>query len=254
MIGDLISAGVKLFAGHQTQKAQEESNRIAMENAAVNRKMQQEFAENSIRWKVEDARRAGIHPLYALGANTVSFSPVSVGHVPETGLASGVASMGQDISRALHATRTGPERASAVLDTAQQLQLENAGLQNELLRTQIMKMKSQVGPALPDLDTKKDGITTTEETRGLQMWEGQPVVTTPRKEATQDAVSKEYGDEGLAQVPGNIRIARDWMQSNGYTFTPAGLAKAVSDGWISWNSSLAQELIGLWHGKRFGRR
>lgn len=32
--------------------------------------LQKDFANNSIQWKVADARKAGIHPLYALGAST----------------------------------------------------------------------------------------------------------------------------------------------------------------------------------------
>lgn len=35
-----------------------------------NRNFQREFAQNGISWKVADAKRAGIHPLYALGAST----------------------------------------------------------------------------------------------------------------------------------------------------------------------------------------
>lgn len=35
--------------------------------------------KNSIQWRVEDAKKAGIHPLAALGAPVASYSPVSVG-------------------------------------------------------------------------------------------------------------------------------------------------------------------------------
>ncbi len=33
--------------------------------------------KNGIQWRVEDAKKAGLHPLYALGANTASYTPVS---------------------------------------------------------------------------------------------------------------------------------------------------------------------------------
>lgn len=36
-----------------------------------NERIQKEFAQNGVRWKVEDARRAGIHPLAALGMPAV---------------------------------------------------------------------------------------------------------------------------------------------------------------------------------------
>ena len=43
---------------------------IASNNANKQYEMQKEFAQNGIRWKVADAKAAGIHPLAALGAQT----------------------------------------------------------------------------------------------------------------------------------------------------------------------------------------
>lgn len=40
---------------------------------------QREFAQNALSWRVADAKRAGIHPLFALGANVSSGQPVVVG-------------------------------------------------------------------------------------------------------------------------------------------------------------------------------
>lgn len=125
----LIGAGIDWFTGRQA--------------AGDNANLQREFAQNGIRWRVEDAQRAGIHPLYALGAQTHQASPVHVG--------TNFAAAGQDFSRAMEATRTGPERVNAQL---QALTLERAGLENELLRSQIAGSKAallrQVGPAMPD--------------------------------------------------------------------------------------------------------
>ena len=44
--------------------------------AEKNMAQQERFARQGIRWRVEDARAAGLHPLYAIGANTTQFSPV----------------------------------------------------------------------------------------------------------------------------------------------------------------------------------
>ena len=57
-----------------------------------------EFARHSIKWKVADAKEAGINPLVALGAATHSFSPSMVGG--EDAVGGALKSMGQDISRA----------------------------------------------------------------------------------------------------------------------------------------------------------
>lgn len=39
---------------------------------------QREFAQKGIQWRVADAKAAGVHPLYAMGAQLPSFNPVSV--------------------------------------------------------------------------------------------------------------------------------------------------------------------------------
>lgn len=109
--------------------------------------LQKEFAKKAIRWKVADAQKAGIHPLYALGANTVSYSPSSVGDIGPN-----LAEMGNSIDRAMSATST---QGGRVIDASlEKLALERAGLENELLRTNIANARSagarsQVGPPMP---------------------------------------------------------------------------------------------------------
>ena len=67
---------------------------------------QREFAQQGIRWRVEDAKRAGINPLAALGANIPTGQPVVVG----TDFGSTMGKMGQDISRAVSSGLTRYER------------------------------------------------------------------------------------------------------------------------------------------------
>lgn len=109
-------------------------------------KLQKEFAQSGIQWKVEDAKKAGIHPLAALGAQTTSYAPVSVGG----GLPSALAAGGQDISRAINATRPESARLDAYSKTVQDLNLQRLGLENQLLSSQIAKI-NQAGtpPAMP---------------------------------------------------------------------------------------------------------
>lgn len=130
---------------HDNRVAQAEQNAANERANAENMAMQREFAQNGIRWRVEDARAAGIHLLYALGAQGAQASPISVGassYPDQTG--SIMSSLGQDISRAAQATRTAEERAFA------QLQLQRGHLENELLRTQIHQLQGdQVGPPMP---------------------------------------------------------------------------------------------------------
>lgn len=69
---------------------------------------QKEFAENGISWRVADAKRAGIHPLYAIGANTPTYSPQAA-----VGTDYGLSAAGQNIGRAIEAGQTARQRADA---------------------------------------------------------------------------------------------------------------------------------------------
>lgn len=129
-----------------------QANKANAAQAAANMQAQREFAKHGIRWKVNDAREAGIHPLYALGAQTTSYSPVTLGATNEmAGPAAALAGMSQDISRAQNATRTAPERVAAVEKTYNDLTLQNMGLKNELLASQIAKLKTTINPPFPEL-------------------------------------------------------------------------------------------------------
>lgn len=88
---------------------------------------QREFAQHGIRWKVEDAKAAGLHPLAAMGASGASFSPVMVGDT----YGPAMAQAGQDISRAVEATRTQPERDEAgMLRLLQQIEARETAREN----------------------------------------------------------------------------------------------------------------------------
>lgn len=141
-LGAAIGAGANLIGGLFGSK-----------DRSKDRKLQKEFAQHGIRWKVEDAKAAGIHPLAALGAQTTSYSPVSVGG---SSVASGLAASGQDISRAIDSTRTGGERVSAFNQTVQDLTLKRMGLENDLLASQIARItqagRSPPGPSATDGD------------------------------------------------------------------------------------------------------
>lgn len=115
----------------------------AEDAAAANAQVQREFAQQGIQWRVEDARKAGIHPLYALGSGGASASPVAVG---DTAMGSAIADFGQNVGRAIDATRSAPARDSSRLSD---LQLERAALENQLLRAQITQVHRASNPPLP---------------------------------------------------------------------------------------------------------
>lgn len=85
----LGSAAASVYGGRQANKANK-----AM--AAQQEALQREFAQQGIRWKVADAKAAGLHPLYAIGAQGAQYSPVSY----SDSMGPAIAQAGQQISSA----------------------------------------------------------------------------------------------------------------------------------------------------------
>lgn len=98
--GALISGGAQLLGGLISSGSNSSSN-------AMNAQLQREFAQNGIRWRVEDAKAAGLHPLAALGTSGASASPSFVAGDLGESIARAGQSMGDIVSR----TRTATEAA-----------------------------------------------------------------------------------------------------------------------------------------------
>lgn len=99
------------------------------DQAKQNLQLQEDMFETSVQTRVRDANKAGIHPLYALGHQGPSFSPVVVG--------SDLASAGQNLGRAMDSVRDDGEKSGAFDTTVKQLTLQKMGLENDLLASQL---------------------------------------------------------------------------------------------------------------------
>lgn len=99
LLGGAIGAISSLAGGRRSDKANARA-------AAEERAMQREFAQNGIRWKVADAKAAGLHPLSALGASTASYSPIQI----SSAAGPAMAEAGQHLGRAVSAMSTQGER------------------------------------------------------------------------------------------------------------------------------------------------
>lgn len=106
-LGGLLGAGIN--AGVQSKINKE------------NMEMQKEFAQNGIQWKVQDAQKAGIHPLYAMGQ--------SPGYTPSSSFSTG--SMGEAVAQA----------GNAFGQAMGQLGMMNAYLQNSKLQADVETAK-----------------------------------------------------------------------------------------------------------------
>lgn len=152
-VGSLVSAGEALFGSDEPsdwqKKNYEDQKRYQEAVRSRNEQLQYEFAKNGIRWRVEDAKAAGINPIVALGGGGTSFSPISVGSTapPDAPRSSGVGEalqgMGQNVSRAVQATQTLNDRFTTQM---QELQLENQKLQNTLLGQRIVQGQTANNP------------------------------------------------------------------------------------------------------------
>lgn len=123
----LLGGGVSAITGKQ--------------NADREYERQKEFAQNGIRWKVADAKAAGIHPLYAIGANTSTYSPQAA-----VGTDFGLAKAGQDIGRAIEAGQTRQERQEA------------QSIQNKYYEAQIKNVDAQTRQHEAQTDAIRQGI------------------------------------------------------------------------------------------------
>lgn len=139
MAGPLAAAGISAATGLIGGAL---SSRSARRNAARDREMQREFAQNGIRWRVEDAKAAGLHPLFALGAQVPAYTPVSVG---DTSMGASISEMGQNISRAVAAQSTPYEREAQKLQLALlRSQIGESDARRDLYRSEAFGNMNQV--------------------------------------------------------------------------------------------------------------
>lgn len=114
--------------------------------------IQREFAKNGLQWRVEDAIKAGIHPLAALGFQGPQAQPVVVGDTgspPPDPNSSFAATMGQGLSRAMMASGTRETRLTSQMQLASlKLDIEGKAIDNQIRASQLRQM-NQTGPAMP---------------------------------------------------------------------------------------------------------
>ena len=141
IIGSIGTAIGGIFGANKSAKAAAKAQRRQEQ-------LQYDFAQKGIRWRVADAKAAGIHPLYALGASGAQYTPVST--TPD------YTSMGQSIGRAAMAAGSAIDRHTAQKyqaqvheETLRGLRLDNDGkqLNNQLMASKIATTQVAGTPA-----------------------------------------------------------------------------------------------------------
>lgn len=195
MIGPLISAGASLLGGFLQRGAQQDANAANAEQARLNMNAQREFAQNSVLWRTQDAERAGVHPVYALGAPGMNFSPVQVGATAESGVGTALQSMGQDLSRSVGAYRPPSEKVAAI-GQAQQVASNALDLDTKKVNLEILRAKlAAMGPGMPPGVNFEVPENKKIEERPPLMAAGSRWLTNPNT-SPQKAWADQYGDEG----------------------------------------------------------
>lgn len=146
LVGDYLNNQAAEDEGRRNRQFQADQTTLVNKQ---NADLQREFAKNGIRWRVQDAESAGLHPLAALGAVTPGATPsfqigdTSVARSKKSLYGTMANTLGQNISRAVQATSTQDERIE------NRLRQENMGLQNDLLRRQILNLDNPNNPPMP---------------------------------------------------------------------------------------------------------
>lgn len=105
------------------------SNKQAMAFSKEQFEWQKNLALNQLQWRVADAKKAGLHPMAALGIGASSFSPVGVSQSPYD--FSWIGDMGQNADYAAAKAKDKQDQ-----DTAVNLSRRNVELQNQNLELQ----------------------------------------------------------------------------------------------------------------------
>lgn len=144
--GPILGGLVGGYFDYKAQKQQSEDAAASREQAdrlnAQNIAMQKEFAQTGIQWRVEDAKKAGIHPLAALGGGGAAYAPSSVVGSYDSGRPEFLRSTGQNISRAINQAMTPDQKVERAL------RLKSLDLDNQLKQKEIDGLNT---PGIPGL-------------------------------------------------------------------------------------------------------
>jgi hypothetical protein len=145
LLGSALGGPLGSFIGGSigSSNDQRRADRRMWELRHHDARLQENFAKSGIQWRVEDAKKAGIHPLAALGAQTHMASPSLIQGNPTAG--QDMAAMGQDIGRALATKMSSHEKQ--LMD----INLKNAQMDSEMKAIELTNARRS-------LQTGNDGV------------------------------------------------------------------------------------------------
>lgn len=148
--GAIASIGSSLlggFGGGGTS-ANKQFN-IWRQQARYSNELQKEYDSEAIQRRVKDAKLAGVSPMAALGM-TPSGGSASIGGGIDYTATGDDNSIGQNVGRAVAAAADPMTRLNMRLINSQ---IDGQDLDNEYKRSQIARMRGQIGPAMPGISS-----------------------------------------------------------------------------------------------------
>lgn len=134
-LGGGIGSGIESNQANKTAQGYYNSQMsFAQQQAQFN----QDYVKNAMQWRVEDAKKAGVHPMAALGFSSPSYSAVSAPSAPGYAMGNSIDPLefGQSLNYAATKGKDKQQQADMV-----NLQLEGLMLDNEYKRAQIDQLK-----------------------------------------------------------------------------------------------------------------
>lgn len=165
LIGGMIGAGASLFGGAKQREFQGG-------HLNADRQLQSDALYKAMQIRQWDARKAGIHPLAALGVQSHTPSPVGVGY-PDNSLSQA----GQYLATGVASIKTKEQKVLAQIALRKaQAELDHMNLQNTSLRNEIARENQ-----LNTIDYESDalGIGNNKTTIGKSYIPGQDGLITP---------------------------------------------------------------------------
>lgn len=134
-LGGGIGSGIESNQANKTAQGYYNSQMsFAQQQAQFN----QDYVKNAMQWRVEDAKKAGVHPMAALGFSSPSYSAVSAPSAPGYAMGNSIDPLefGQSLNYAATKGKDKQQQADMV-----NLQVEGLMLDNEYKRAQIDQLK-----------------------------------------------------------------------------------------------------------------
>lgn len=191
-----ISAGAGLIGSAINGIMAGQSMDFQREMWNKNYNAQKEFAQNSMQWRVADARAAGLHPLAALGQMGSSYTPTSV-YDNGADVGSAVANAGGAIGQAMG--QIGLLNAEAELESKR---LDNATKLMELQNKSNERNFGQLSNALAEIK-KADVQLAQDQAPYTQVWNGRQGLSKDMMDAASESIL------GLGAVPDVVTALRD---------------------------------------------